>query len=176
MQRDAIERLDLTRLLLEPEMLEAVEPDVHLVGTILALNRVMPERAKETARMVVRRVVQQLERRLAQRTRSALTGALDRAARVERPRRLSDVDWNRTIRVNLRNYLPEQRTVVPQRLVGYGRRQQAVKRDVVLCIDQSGSMAASVVYASVFGAALTSTGPSPTARGSSSGRPARSSC
>jgi Mg-chelatase subunit ChlD len=156
MQKDAIERLDLTRLLLEPEMLEAVEPDVHLVGTILALNRVMPERAKETARMVVRRVVQQLERRLAQRTRSALTGALDRAARVERPRRLSDVDWNRTIRVNLRNYLPEQRTVVPQRLVGYGRRQQAVKRDVVLCIDQSGSMAASVVYASVFGAVLAS--------------------
>ena len=39
MQRDAIERLDLTRLLLEPEMLDAVEPDVHLVGTLLSLSR-----------------------------------------------------------------------------------------------------------------------------------------
>jgi Mg-chelatase subunit ChlD len=156
MQKDALERLDLTRMLLEPEMLEAVEPDVHLVGTLLSLNQVMPERAKESARAVVRKVVRQLEQRLAQRTRSAVTGALDRSARVLRPRRPADIDWNRTIRANLRHYLPERRTVVPERLIGYGRRQQAVKRDVVLCVDESGSMAASVVYASVFGAVLAS--------------------
>jgi Mg-chelatase subunit ChlD len=156
MQQDAIERLDLTRLLLEPEMLEAVEPDVHLVGTLLALNRVMPERAKESARAVVRRVVEELEQRLAQRTRSAIGGALDRSARARRPRRLADVDWTRTIHANLRHYVPSHRTVVPERLIGYGRRRQAVQRDVVLCIDQSGSMAASVVYSSVFGAVLAS--------------------
>ncbi|GAA0558159.1 VWA domain-containing protein [Actinomadura livida] len=156
MQKDAIERLDLTRLLLEPEMLDAVEPDVHLVGTLLSLNRVMPDRARESARAVVRKVVTELERRLAQKTRSALGGALDRSARVLRPRRLADVDWERTIRANLRHYLPEHGTIVPERLIGYGRRQQAVKRDVILAIDQSGSMAASVVYASVFGAVLAS--------------------
>lgn len=156
MQKDAIERLDLTRLLLEPEMLDAVEPDVHLVGTLLSLNRVMTDRARESARAVVRKVVLELERRLAQKTRSAVGGALDRSARVLRPRRLADVDWDRTIRANLRHYLPEQGTLVPERLIGYGRRQQAVKRDVVLAIDQSGSMAASVVYASVFGAVLAS--------------------
>jgi Mg-chelatase subunit ChlD len=156
MQKDAIERLNLTRLLLEPEMLEAVEPDVHLVGTLLSLNRVMPAKARESARAVVRKVVDELERRLAQRTRTALTGALNRAARVRRPRRHADIDWHRTIRANLRHYLPERRTVVPERLVGYARRQQAVQREVVLCIDQSGSMAASVVYSSVFGAVLAS--------------------
>src|SRR5919205_881108 len=42
MQRDALERLDLKRLLLEPEMLEAVEPDVHLVANLIALRDVMP--------------------------------------------------------------------------------------------------------------------------------------
>lgn len=156
MQQDAIERLDLTRLLLEPEMLEAVEPDVHLVGTLLSLNRVLPERARESARAVVRTVVREVERRLAQRTRSAIGGALDRAARTARPRRLADVDWNRTIHANLRHYQPAHGTVVPDRLIGYGRRRQAVQRDVVLCIDQSGSMAASVVYAGVFGAVLAS--------------------
>ncbi|TDE29484.1 VWA domain-containing protein [Actinomadura sp. 6K520] len=156
MQKDAIERLDLTRLLMEPEMLDAVEPDVHLVGTLLSLNRVMPDRARESARAVVRKVVAELERRLAQKTRSALGGALDRSARVLRPRRLADVDWERTIRANLRHYLPEHGTLVPERLIGYGRRQQAVQRDVILAIDQSGSMAASVVYASVFGAVLAS--------------------
>ncbi|WP_280299104.1 VWA domain-containing protein [Nocardia abscessus] len=155
MQRDAVERLDLTQLLLEPELLEAVEPDVHLVGTLLSLNRVMPETTKATARMVVEKVVREIEQRVAAHTVTAVSGALNRAARVTRPK-LRDIDWNRTIRKNLPTYLPEHRTVVPERLVGYGRKAQAVRRDVVLAIDQSGSMAASVVYASVFGAVLAS--------------------
>ncbi|MFD5392682.1 VWA domain-containing protein [Streptomyces sp. NPDC127097] len=155
MQRDAIDRLGLSTLLLEPEMLEAVEADVHLVGTLLSLNKVMPETTRETARAVVRKVVEQLEKKLAQRTRATLTGALDRSARISRPRH-RDIDWDRTIRANLKNYLPEYRTVVPERLIGYGRAARSVKKDVVLCIDQSGSMAASVVYASVFGAVLAS--------------------
>ncbi|MFD5184899.1 VWA domain-containing protein [Streptomyces sp. NPDC058372] len=155
MQRDAIDRLGLSALLLEPEMLEAVEADVHLVGTLLSLNKAMPEETKETARAVVRKVVEELEKRLASRTRTALTGALDRSARISRPRH-HDIDWNRTIAANLRHYLPEYRTIVPERLIGYGRASQAVKKEVVLCIDQSGSMAASMVYASVFGAVLAS--------------------
>jgi uncharacterized protein with von Willebrand factor type A (vWA) domain len=156
MQQDAIERLDLHELLLEPELLEAVEADVHLVGTLLSLNRVIPARTRETARAVVRKVVDELERRLEQRTRAAVRGALDRAARTRRPRRLADVDWNRTIRANLRHYQPSLRTVIAETLIGYGRRQQAVQRDVILCVDQSGSMASSVVYSSVFAAVLAS--------------------
>lgn len=161
MQRDAIDRLGLAALLLEPEMLEAVEADVHLVGTLLSLNKAMPETTKETARAVVRKVVEDLEKRLESRTRAALTGALDRSARISRPRH-RDIDWNRTIRANLKNYLPvpggaEGRgTIVPERLVGYGRASRSARKDIVLCIDQSGSMAASVVHASVFGAVLAS--------------------
>ncbi|MFI7289258.1 VWA domain-containing protein [Streptomyces anulatus] len=178
MQRDAIDRLGLAALLLEPEMLEAVEADVHLVGTLLSLNKAMPETTKETARAVVRKVVEDLEKRLESRTRATLTGALDRSARISRPRH-RDIDWNRTIRANLKNYLPvpgpagtggpgnpggagdpggamERGTIVPERLIGYGRASRSAKKDIVLCIDQSGSMAASVVFASVFGAVLAS--------------------
>jgi Mg-chelatase subunit ChlD len=153
MQRDAIDRLNLRQLLLEPEMLRSVEPDVHLVGTLLSLNKIMPETTKATARQVVGRVVADLERRLANRTRAAVSGALNRAARTRRPR-ARDIDWNKTIAANLTRYVPSHRTVIPERLVGYGRRQQVVARDVVLAIDQSGSMASSVVYGAVFGAVL----------------------
>ncbi|MEV4744001.1 VWA domain-containing protein [Streptomyces sp. NPDC049555] len=155
MQRDAIDRLGLSTLLLEPEMLEAVEADVHLVGTLLSLNKAMPERVRATARVVVGKVVRELEARLTQHTRATLAGALDRSARISRPRH-RDIDWNRTIRANLKNYLPEYGTVVPERLVGHGRAARAVRKEVVLCIDQSASMAPSVVYASVFGAVLAS--------------------
>ncbi|PRH75728.1 hypothetical protein C6N75_29415, partial [Streptomyces solincola] len=155
MQRDAIDRLGLAHLLLEPETLDAVEPDVQLVGTLLSLAQAMPERVRESARAVVRKVVEDLERRIAVRTRAVLTGALDRSARTSRPRH-RDIDWNRTLRANLGTYLPEYGTVVPEKLVGYARSARSVRKDVVLCVDQSGSMAASVVHAAVFGAVLAS--------------------
>ncbi|TDV53886.1 VWA domain-containing protein [Actinophytocola oryzae] len=155
MQRDAMERLGLRELLLEPELLESVQPDVHLVGTLLSLNHAIPERSRDTARAVVRKVVDDLEKRLAQPTRQAVTGALHRANRTNRPRQ-SDIDWNRTILKNLKHYQPDHHTVVPERLVGYGRRLPNVSKQIVLCLDQSGSMASSVVYASVFGAVLAS--------------------
>ena len=155
MQRDAMDRLGLRELLLEPEMLASVQPDVSLVGVLMGLGRVIPEQSREAARAVVRTVADDLERRLAAPTRHAVSGALQRAARERRPRP-ADIDWNRTIAANLSRYQPEYRTVIPERLVGFGRRAQQVLRDVVLCVDQSGSMASSVVYASVFGAVMAS--------------------
>ena len=153
LQRDAIERLDLRRLLLEPEMLEAVEPDLHLVTLLVELNRLLPDETRATARTVVARVLTDLEQRLTDRTRQAVDGALARANRSRRPRP-GDIDWPHTIHANLRHWLPEHRTLVPERLIGFGRRRRSLARDVIIAIDQSGSMADSVVYASLFGAVL----------------------
>jgi Mg-chelatase subunit ChlD len=154
MQKDAIERLDLKQLLLEPEVLMQAEPDVHLVSTLISLNRVIPEKSRETARMVVRKLVDQLMRKLEQPTRQAVQGALSRSQRNRRPR-INEIDWNRTIRANLKTWQEVHRSIIPETLVGYGRRRSSL-RDVVLCIDQSGSMAASVVYSSIFGAVMAS--------------------
>lgn len=155
MQRDAMDRLGLRQLLVEPEMLASISPDVSLVGVLMGLSKVIPEQSREAARAVVRQVVDDLERRLAAPTHQAVSTALTRAARERRPRP-ADIDWNRTIAANLSRYQPEYRTVIPERLVGFGRRVQRSLRDVVLCIDQSGSMASSIVYASVFGAVMAS--------------------
>src|SRR5687768_9241353 len=155
MQRDAIDRLNLTSMLLEPELLDSVQPDVHLVSSLVSLSHVMPDSTKRTARLVVAQVVAEIERRIANKTRAAVTGAVSRASRTRRPLP-RDIDWNSTIRRNLDHYLPEQRTIVPERLVGYGRGANAVVKEVVVAIDQSGSMAESVVYAAVFGATLAS--------------------
>ncbi len=154
MQQDAIERLNLKQLLLEPELMDAVEPDVNLAVTLLSLKDVMPDAAKERARAVVRRVTDDLMRRLEEPLRAAVTGTLNRAARTNRPRP-RDIDWGRTIRANLGTYQPDRRTIVPERLVGFARARRQM-RSVTLCVDQSGSMADSVVYAGVFGAVLAS--------------------
>ncbi len=154
MQQDAFDRLGLKQMFLEPEMLAELDVDVHLVATLLSLGRVIPQRTKDTARMVVRKVVDELQRKLAQRTVQAVKGALSRATRSRRPR-VREIDWDRTIRANLQHYDEPRRTIIPERLIGQGRRQSAL-RDIVLCVDQSGSMAASVVYSGIFGAVLAS--------------------
>ena len=154
MQKDALERLNLRQMLLQPEMLEAVEPDVHLVANLLSLSGVMPSKTKDTARQVVRRVVEELQRKLTNPTRQAVMGSLNRAIRNRRPRH-NEIDWNRTIRANLKHYQSEYRTIIPEIRIGYGRKRSSL-RNIILCIDQSGSMATSVVYAGIFGAVLAS--------------------
>jgi Mg-chelatase subunit ChlD len=154
LQQDAMDRLGLKQLLLEPEVLETVEADVHLVASLIALKNVIPAKSKATARLVVQKVVDELLRRLEQPMRAAVLGTLNRALRNRRPR-VREIDWARTIRANLKNYLPAHKTIVPETRIGFGRKRAAL-RDIVLCVDQSGSMASSVVYSGIFAAVLAS--------------------
>ncbi len=154
LQRDALERLGLTQMLLEPELLASVEPDIHLVGALLSLNKVLPAQTRETAGMVIKKVVDDLQKRLEFPLRTSIYRALQRAARNRRPRP-GEIDWRRTIHQNLKHYQPEYRTIIPETLIGFSRSGQAL-RHVILLTDQSGSMASSVVFAGVLGAALAS--------------------
>ena len=156
-QKDAFERLNLKSLMLEPEFLSTLEADVHLVADLISLRSAIPEKTKETARMVVRKVVHDLLARLEHKTIETVGGAINRAQKTRRPRH-SDIDWGRTILANLRHYQPEHQTIVPVSLIGYQRRARtrANLDHVMLCVDQSGSMASSVVYASIFAAVLAS--------------------
>ena len=154
MQQDALERLNLQQILLQPELLECVEADVHLVANLLSLNRIMPEKTRETARLVVRKVVEELENKLASPLRQAVSGALNRSSRNRRPHH-NEMDWPRTILANLKHYQPEYRTIIPEKRIGFGHKRAAMC-DLILCVDESGSMATSVVYAGIFAAVLAS--------------------
>jgi Mg-chelatase subunit ChlD len=154
MQRDALQRLNLTQLLFEKEMLENVEADVHLVATLLTLSRVIPDKTKDTARQVVRKVVEELLRKLSSPMQQAIQGSLNRSIRNTRPRH-AEINWHATIQKNLKHYQPEYKTIIPEQRIGYGRKRSALK-DVVLCLDQSGSMGTSVVYSGIFGSVMAS--------------------
>lgn len=153
-QSDAIERLNLTSLLTEPEMMSSVVPDVHLVATLLSLSHAIPDKNKAMAREVVRKLVDELMQRLATPMQSAVTGALSRSLRKRRPKH-NEIDWATTIRKNLQHYQSEYRTIIPETLYGHGRKQRALK-DIILCLDQSGSMGTSVIYSGIFASALAS--------------------
>ncbi len=154
MQQDALKRLNLTQMLFEKEMLENVEADVHLVATLMTLSRVIPDKTKDTARQVVRKVVDELLRKLSQPMQQAVTGSLNRSAKNRRPRH-NEINWHSTILKNLKHYQPEYKTIIPEIKIGYGRKRSSLK-DVVLCLDQSGSMGTSVVYSGIFGSVMAS--------------------
>ena len=153
-QRDAIKRLHLDSLLTEKEMLATVVPDVHLVATLMSLSHAIPEKNKEMARQVVRKVVDELLRKLSAPTQQAITGALNRSSRRRNPR-YNEIDWETTIVKNLKNYQPQYKTIIPEIRIGYGRKRKALK-DIILCLDQSGSMGTSVIYSGIFGSVLAS--------------------
>ena len=154
MQKDAIERLNLKTLLTEKEMLANITPDVHLVATLMSLSSTIPEKNRTLARQIVQKVVDELTQKLQAPTQQAVLGALNRATRTRNPR-FREIDWHRTIQKNLKNYQPEYQSIIPEVRIGYGRKRKAV-RDLILCLDQSGSMGTSVIYSGIFGAVLAS--------------------
>lgn len=153
-QKDAIRRLNLTSLLTEKEMLQHVVPDVHLVATLMSLSRAIPEKNKEIARQVVRKVVDELLQKLTSPMQQAVTGALNRSSRRRNPRH-NEIDWKATIEKNLKHYQPDYGTIIPEVRIGFGRKRRALK-DIILCLDQSGSMGTSVIYSGIFGSVLAS--------------------
>ena len=154
-QQDAIERKGMDQLLFEPEMLKSVQPNVQLVGTLMSLSGKIPERAKETARMVVRAVVEKIRLALEQPIRQAVMGALNRNEHSPIPN-VRSIDWKWTIGRNLKNYNPGLGTIIPERVWFFSRAQRTNNWTVIVDMDQSGSMADSVVYGAVCGSIFAS--------------------
>ncbi len=154
-QNDAIEKRGLKQLLFEPEMLKSVEPNPQLVGTLMSLKGRIPERTKETARQVVQAVVDQIKRLLEQGIRQAVLGALNRREHSPLPNS-ANIDWKWTVGRNLKHYQPSLGTIVPERVYFHARSRRTHQWNVIVCMDQSGSMAESVVYGSVTGAIFAS--------------------
>jgi hypothetical protein len=154
-QKDAIERRGLKQLLFEPEILNDVEPSVDLASMILSLKNLVPDKAKAAAREVVRKAVEEIRRRLESQMRQAVRGALNRNQHTSF-RSLPNLDWQRVIRRNLKNYQPELETIIPEHLSFFSRLQRRNEWNVIIAMDQSGSMASSLIYGGVMGAILAS--------------------
>ncbi|MCI0683407.1 MAG: VWA domain-containing protein [Gemmataceae bacterium] len=154
-QKDAIERRGLKQLLFEPEMLAQVEPSVDLASMILSIKSLVPEKAKAAARELVRKVVEELRRRLESRMHQAVRGALNRNQHTHF-RSLANLDWQRVIRRNLKNYNAELKKLIPEHLSFFSRHQKRNEWNVIIAMDQSGSMASSLIYGGVMGAILAS--------------------
>jgi VWA domain containing CoxE-like protein len=155
LQHDAIERRGMKELLFEPEIMAKVEPSIELASAVLELKNLVPEKAKAAARDLVKRVVEELRKRLESRFAQAVRGSLDRSQHAAF-RSLPNLDWPRTVRRNLKNYSAALKTIVPQEISFFRRRHRQNEWNVIIAMDQSGSMASSLIYGGIMGAILAS--------------------
>ncbi|MDR2939944.1 MAG: VWA domain-containing protein [Clostridiales bacterium] len=121
----------------------------------MALKGQVPEKSKEAARGLVRAVVDEIMERLEQDLRRAVTGALNKKAHSVTPN-LQGTDWKRTINKNLKNYDYKSKRILPEKFYFFERRRKSKEWAIILDIDQSGSMADSIIYSSVMGAVFAS--------------------
>lgn len=152
MQKDALERLNIKEMLLEPELLENLEVDVHLAATLISLSKVMPEETRSSARMVIDKLVKKLEEQLRPKMEDMIKGALKSNHRNRRPKP-NEIHWAHTIRANLKHYQEEYKSIIPEKLIGYGKKSPQLKHIIILQ-DQSGSMASSMVYSGIIAGIL----------------------
>ena len=147
-QRDAFERTGLAELLLQPEIVPRLQPDVRLAATILSFKEQIPDEVKQTARDLIRQVVDELRRKLETQIVQTVVGALQRN-RYSPIRSTRNLDWRRTLKSNLKHYLPERKTIVPERLYFWANEKRYRDWQIIILVDQSGSMANSAIYASL---------------------------
>ncbi len=154
LQREAIERLQLQDLLNSPELLASIEPDKNLILNLIEAKDLIPSETKDEVRKLIRKYIEKISEKYFMNLLERTRGVLKTVERSYNPRP-RDIDWKGTIRMNMRNYLPDYKTIVPARIVGSSRNSARAKHLFVL-VDQSYSMAHSVMYAGIASSILAS--------------------
>ncbi len=156
-QNDAMTRCGLKQLLFEPELLENLEPDVNLAATIMTLKEQIPKRSKDNVRAFIQKIVDDINKRLEQDIKRAVTAAVNKKQHSPIPSATA-IDYKMTIGRNLKNYNQQLKTIVPEHFYFFDRSTAtaAKKWNIILDIDQSGSMGESVIYSSIMSCILAS--------------------
>jgi Mg-chelatase subunit ChlD len=152
-EKHALDRYGLTELVTDPEVLAKLQPSTELLRVVLSFRGQMKGRVLEEARRVIRHVVEEIKRRLETEVRNTLSGRLNRFEH-SRMKVARNLDWRATIRRNLKNYDRERRAIVVDDLRFFSRVQRRLPWTIILCIDQSGSMADSVIHSAVMAGIL----------------------
>ncbi len=154
LERDAIERYAIEDVVTNPEVLARAEPNETLLKAVLRTKHLMAPEVLVMARKLVQKVIERLMNALARDLSVAFSGVLDRR-RHTRLRIARNLDFRRTIKDNLRRYDADARRIAIERVHFFARNQRSLQPwQVILLVDQSGSMLNSVIHASVTAACL----------------------
>jgi len=149
LEKDALERYQLEELVTNADVLSRAQPSPSLLKAVLRTKHLMNQAVLQAARVLVRKVVEELMKSLAQEVRSAFQGTLNRQSRSFL-KIAKNFDIASTLQRNLRHYDPEKRRVIIETPLFYSRiRRQVDRWQIIILVDESGSMMDSVIHSAV---------------------------
>lgn len=152
-EKHALNRYGMTSLVKDKETLKRLEPNTDLLKTILNFKGQMTTDVLSEARKIIRKIVEEIKEKLYQDVHNAMMGRLNRFSHSPIPI-ARNIDWKGTIRKNLKNYDPDRQQLMLKDISFFSRVERKMPWDVILCIDQSGSMLDSVIHSAVMAGIL----------------------
>lgn len=148
MQKQALNKYGMTEMLTNPEILKEIEPDIDLLKKLLSFRNVIPENVKIMADNIIRQVIEELKKKLEVNVKKAFSGKkLPYSSNA--PKVYRNFNFKRTVERNLKHYSPEYRTIIPQRLYFDANIKNYNPWNVIILVDESGSMSDSVIYSAI---------------------------
>lgn len=149
LEKDALEQYHLNDLVTRPEVLERATPNPTLLAAVLKTKHLMNPDVLAMARKLVAKVVKDLMDKLQQEVIQSFYGQKS-PIRYKKSGSLSQFAIKQTLKRNLKNYQPEQQQlIVNQPYFFLTERNNPKKWQIILVIDQSGSMVSSVIHSAV---------------------------
>jgi len=152
-EKHALDRYGLTELVTDPEILRRLEPNFDLLKMLLTFRGHLKGEVLNEARRVIRNVVEEIKQRLATEVRRAFSGRRNRFQHSNL-KMAQNLDWRGTIRKNLKNFDRQRQQIAVEQVLFFSRIQRRLPWRIILCVDQSGSMAGSVIYSAVMAGIL----------------------
>jgi Mg-chelatase subunit ChlD len=152
-EKHALDRYGLTELVTDPRTLERLEPNQQLLRTLLSVRGHLKGDVLHVARRIIRQVVEEIRRQLESEVRQALAGRLHRS-RHSPFAMAQNFDVLGTVRRNLRHFDRERQQLVIEKALFFERNSRRLPWDIILCVDQSGSMVDSVIHSAVMAGIL----------------------
>ncbi len=153
-QKDALEKFGIRKMLEDPEVVDSLIHNVSLVTTLLNVKDLLSQESLHTAKIIIQKVVDDITKKLKLDLINAINGKIDRSTKNNNPK-FKEINWNKTIRANLKHYQADYQTIIPELKIGSKRKSHALHH-IILLVDNSASMLESTVYSAVFSSILAS--------------------
>ena len=153
LQGEAVERYGLSELLKDPRVLQDLEPSPALVRTLLSFKDRADPALQQDLRRIAGAVIEEIMQKLRAKLVQALSGRRNRHQRSPM-RSAANFDARGTIRANLAHWDTANEVLVAERLRFMSRQKRRLDWTIILCVDQSGSMTDSLIFAALMAAIL----------------------
>ncbi len=153
LERDAVEKYQIHEVVTNPEVLARVQPNETLLRAVLLTKHLMNPEVLAIARDLVAKVVRKLIEKLARTVKRTFHGT--RTRRRSRLASARNFDAKGTIRSNLGRWDKSKRRLFIEKPLFVARTRRTFdKWQIILLVDESGSMMSSVIHSAVTAACL----------------------